>query len=100
MLYATNSWKKIMIHNGLDQYEAQSGCPIAKTYTHSEVHELLKDFENINITQEHIFPYNIVEYKKKKYVKEKWFEYMPDDMFKSLEKSLGWHLCITANKQS
>ena len=29
MLYAKNSWKKNMIDAGIDQYEAQSDCPIA-----------------------------------------------------------------------
>ena len=32
MLYAKDSWKT-MIEAGLDQPEAQYGCPIANTYT-------------------------------------------------------------------
>src|SRR5207248_699955 len=41
MLYAKNSWKDIMIGAGLDQPEAQAGCPIAFTYTMDEARELL-----------------------------------------------------------
>ena len=33
MLYAKHSWKAAMIDAGMDQPEAQSGCPIAFTYT-------------------------------------------------------------------
>ena len=42
MLYARNSWKNIMIEAGFDQPEAQSGCPVAFTYTNSRC-ESLKD---------------------------------------------------------
>ena len=69
MLYAKNSWKYFEIIEGLDQYEAQYGVPIANVYTHQEVYELLKDFKNINITQKHIFPYKIEEYKNYIYKK-------------------------------
>lgn len=96
MIYAKNSWKNIMIDCNLDQPESQSGCPIATTYTEDEARELLKDFQIIDLKQEHIFPYKIKEYKLGKYVKNPWFETMPINMFKQLEKKLGWHLLITA----
>ena len=98
MLYASNSWKKIMIDNEKSQYEAQNNCPLANTYTKEEVYNLLTKFTNIKIEQHHIFPYIISEYKKYNYTKEKWFEHMPSEIFNILEKNLGWHLCITANK--
>ncbi|PCJ50625.1 MAG: methyltransferase type 12 [Gammaproteobacteria bacterium] len=96
MLYARNSWKAHMINAGYDQPEAQFGCPIADTYTREQVHKILQGFKVISITQDHIFPYKIPDYKTYNYVKEDWFEAMPEDMFRSLEKSLGWHLLITA----
>jgi len=95
MLYARNSWKFFKIQNNLDQYEAQNNVPIANTYTKEEVYELLKDFNNIEINQTHIFPYKIKEYKEHKYVKEDYFEVMPTELFQCLEKNLGWHLLIT-----
>jgi ubiquinone/menaquinone biosynthesis C-methylase UbiE len=98
MLYATNSWKKIMIDVGLDQYEAQPNTPIAYTYTNEEVNKLLSEFTNINIEQTHLFPYKIPEYKNNIYAKEPWFENMPELMFDTLKTKLGWHLCITCNK--
>lgn len=96
MIYAKNSWKNIMIEAGLDQPEAQYGCPIAYTYTRDEARELLNGFEICSIEQDHIFPYQVEQYKLGKYVKNQWFETMPEKMFKILEKKLGWHLLITA----
>ena len=100
MLYARNSWKYFKILDGLDQYEAQNNVPIANTYTHNEVNELLikHHFKNISIQQTHIFPYKIPEYKRNEYVKEDYFQSMPRELFACLNKNLGWHLCITCNK--
>jgi len=98
MVYAKNSWKKMMIDENLDQYEAQTNCPVAFTYTNEQIYDMFNNFKNINIYQKHIFPYKIPEYKKYEYKKEDWFENMPDNIFKVLEKKLGWHLCITCEK--
>jgi len=98
MVYAENSWKKILIDKEQEQYEAQNGCPLAYTYTNNQIYDLLKDYKNIQIKQTHIFPYKIEEYKKGIYIKEDWFEAMPQHMFNILEEKLGWHLCVTCNK--
>ena len=96
MLYAKDSWKSYMIDSGLDQPEAQYGCPIANTYTKNEVGDLLEGYDIISIEQDHIFPYQIEQYKKGEYIKQPWFESMSPKMFRTLEKNLGWHLLITA----
>ena len=96
MIYAKDSWKNIMIENGFDQPEAQSGCPIAFTYTREEAKKLLDGFDIIDMQQEHIFPYEIESYRKNNHVKVPWFANMPEDMFKAIEKRLGWHMLITA----
>ena len=96
MLYAKDSWKNYMIESGLDQPEAQYGCPIANTYTKNEVVDLLEGYDIISIEQDHIFPYQIEPYKEGEYVKQPWFDSMPPEMFRTLEKNLGWHLLITA----
>ena len=95
MLYAKDSWKNYMIEAGHDQPEAQYGCPIANTYTNDEVRELLDGFD-VSIEQYHIFPYQIEPYKRGEFVKQPWFEAMPDEIFEVLKKNLGWHLLITA----
>ena len=96
MLYAKNSWKNYMIDAGLDQPEAQYGCPIANTYTKEDVVELLDGYDVLSIEQDHIFPYQVEPYKRGEYIKQPWFEAMSPEMFRALEKNLGWHLLITA----
>lgn len=99
MLYALNSLKAILIQAGLEQPEAQYGCPIANTYTKEQIYQLLSDFEVTSIHQDHIFPYIIDEYKNYRYKKEPWIEAMPEKMFSVLEHELGWHLLIKARLQ-
>lgn len=97
MLYARDSWKNAMIDARLDQPEAQSGCPIARTYTPEQVVQLLSPhFRVESIEQTHIFPWKIEDYVEHRYVKQPWFEAMPDDVFQALQKRFGWHLLIVA----
>lgn len=96
MLYAKHSWKNIMIEAGFDQPEAQSGCPIAFTYTTDEVRDLLKGFHILEIRQDHIFPFVAEKYVKYEYEIVPWFAAMPKNMFAVLEKKLGWHMLISA----
>ncbi len=96
MLYARNSWKATMIEAGLDQPEAQYGCPIANSYTPEEAAAIMPDFKIQKIEQDHIFPYQVAAYKNHNYKREPWFDAMPAPMFRALERRLGWHLLITA----
>jgi 2-polyprenyl-3-methyl-5-hydroxy-6-metoxy-1,4-benzoquinol methylase len=97
MVYAQHSWKNYMIEAGLDQPEAQWGCPIVHTYTKQSLTDLIgPDFMIESITQDHIFPYEIEAYKRKQYELQPWFQHMPKQMFTVLEKHLGWHLMVTA----
>lgn len=96
MVYAENSWKNAMIKAGLDQPEAQYGCPIANTYTNIEIETVLSEagFSVIDLMQDHVFPYAVEEYKKYVYVREPWFDAMTPEVFMAIEKQLGWHLLI------
>lgn len=97
MVYAKRSWKAAMIAAGLDQPEAQFGCPIAYTYEERDVRDLLDGmFEVTDLRQDHIFPYQVEHYVNYEYVRQPWFQAMPEEMFCALEKSLGWHMLITA----
>jgi SAM-dependent methyltransferase len=99
MLYNKRSWKAFMIQCGLDQFEAQSGCPLAFTYDYDDCNSLLTpQFTILSIDTAHIFPYQISEYKKNVYVREPWFNSMPEIMFNKLENELGWHILIRAIK--
>jgi SAM-dependent methyltransferase len=97
MLYAENSWKAMMIEAGFDQPEAQSGCPIATTYTREMVEELFSGlFQVVSAEQNHIFPYQVEKYIKYEYEPEPWFGAMPPGMYQALERRLGWHYLIVA----
>lgn len=98
MLYASNSWKDTMIEAGFDQPEAQSGCPIAFTYTADEVRAMLArtGFAAVEIRQDHIFPYVVEKYIRYEYELQPWFAAMPQAMFRALEQRFGWHMLITA----
>ena len=100
MLYAKNSWKAIMIDGDLDQPEAQAGCPIATTYSPEMIDTLLKGlFRLSSIEQTHIFPYKIEKYIRYEYELEPWFAAMTLEMFKALERRLGWHYLIVAHPE-
>ncbi len=98
MLYARDSWKDTMIGAGFDQPEAQSGCPIAFTYSQAEVRHMLRanDFLATEISQDHIFPYVIEKYINDEYELQPWFAAMPQPMFRALERRFGWHMLIVA----
>ena len=99
MVYSANSWKQAMINEGLDQPEAQYGCPIANSYTKIQIQEILKNtgFKANSISKDHIFQFDIDKYKNYEYKKVPWFESMPGEIINVLEKNFGWHLLIDAS---
>jgi len=109
MVYYRYSWKVlwIIMTYGKGQFwrmnelvaaysEAQAGCPVTYIYSKQEARNLLEGFEIVDMQVDHIFPYYIPDYKQYKYTKEWYFRWMPQPLFRWLEKSFGWHLCITA----
>jgi SAM-dependent methyltransferase len=98
MLYSQNSWKNLMIYLGLDQPEAQSGCPVANTYTFDQIRTLLSDFD-LDLKKDHIFQYEIESYKKYKYEKTWFWKNMPECITRFLETRLGWHTLIHGIKK-
>lgn len=78
--------------------EAQTGCPIAYTYTRQEGRELLErhGFKVTKVEVDHIFPYRIRDYVQYRYVREPYLAWMPQPMFRALERRIGWHLLLTA----
>jgi 2-polyprenyl-3-methyl-5-hydroxy-6-metoxy-1,4-benzoquinol methylase len=98
MVYHRHSWKALAIRLGRDQPEAQSGCPIARTYTRSEIRQMLDTagFEVVSVEVDHIFPYSIPEYREGRFVKRWYFRWMPQVLFRWLERHCGWHLLIDA----
>jgi SAM-dependent methyltransferase len=99
MVYAKNSWKQAMINRGLDQFEAQAGCPYAKSYSKDDILDLLgSKFHLERLRQDHCFMYNVEAYKQGRYELEPWFEAMPEAMREAVKEYLGWHLLVKAKK--
>ncbi|MDQ3799085.1 MAG: class I SAM-dependent methyltransferase [Acidobacteriota bacterium] len=110
MVYYRYAWKVfwILMKEGkgtfwnLDRHiarssEAQTGCPVTYSYTKKTIHDLLGDgFKAEDVFVDHIFPYRIPDYVKYEYVKEWYFRYLPENVFRALERKFGWHLCVTA----
>jgi len=97
MLYAKNSWKRIMIDAGFDQPEAQAGCPLATVYSYEMIKHLFSGlFDVMSAEQTHIFPFIIEKYLQFQYEIQPWFRAMPKAMFQALERNLGWHYLVVS----
>ena len=78
--------------------EAQTGCPVTYTYSRTEGRKLLElhGFHVTDVRVEHIFPYSIRDYVEYRYVKKLYFRWLPQGLFRALERQVGWHLLLTA----
>jgi len=80
--------------------EAQTGCPVTYSYSRRTVRDLLEGFTVASAKVDHIFPYSIPEYKRYEYRKVWYFRALPANVFRWLERRLGWHLCVEARPNS
>jgi len=109
MVYNRNSYKTwwIILKYGKGQFwkkdqliakysEAQTGSPVTYSYTKKTIYNFLKGFDIDYMFYDHIFPYSIPEYKKYEYKKVWFFRIVPKRIFRWMEKTFGWHLCVTA----
>ena len=49
---------------------------------------------------DHVFPYRVRDYVEYRYVKEPYFRWMPEPLFRAFERRFGWHLLVTAQAPS
>jgi 2-polyprenyl-3-methyl-5-hydroxy-6-metoxy-1,4-benzoquinol methylase len=111
MVYHRHSWKVFWIVGAqgrgrfwktdelvAEHSEAQTGCPVTFSYTRSEVRELVErsGFQVEELRVDHVFPYRIRDYVEYRYVKEPYFRWMPEPLFREFAHRLGWHLLVTA----
>jgi 2-polyprenyl-3-methyl-5-hydroxy-6-metoxy-1,4-benzoquinol methylase len=97
LMRETGDWDFSKIDALISNYsEAQTGCPVTYSYTFDELAQLLHGFEITRIEKDHIFCWDIDEYKQHRYVKEKCWKDVPEEEFRNLEKELGWHTCAVA----
>jgi 2-polyprenyl-3-methyl-5-hydroxy-6-metoxy-1,4-benzoquinol methylase len=111
MVYNRRSWKVLwmVLKYGKGNFrqtrrliaehsESQFGSPVTYAYTKAELRELLSrsGFRVTDMFVDHIFPWRIKDYLQYRYVKVWYFRWLPDRVFRMLERRLGWHLCATA----
>jgi len=111
MLYSKISYKLfwVMMENDIKEIndmenlirknaEAQYNCPVAYTYTFDEIKDMLISvgIKVKKIWKDHIFSYDIENYKKNIYVKDKYWKNVDEKLFKQFEKELGWHTMVIA----
>ena len=111
MVYHRRSWKVfwIVAAQGRGRFwrtdefvamhsEAQTGCPVTFSYSRAEGRRLVEraGFRVTDVHVDHIFPYRIGDYVEYRYVREPWFRWMPERLFRAFERRFGWHLMVTA----
>lgn len=113
MLYSKISYKLfwVMMENDVHKMsnmedlirqnaEAQYNCPVAYTYTFGEIRDLVSKhgIEVEKIWKDHIFTYDIPNYKKNIYTKDRYWKDVDPMLFKQFEEELGWHTLVVARK--
>jgi len=111
MVYHRHSWKVLWIlaAEGRGRFwnaddliakysEAQTGCPVTYSYSRREGRELVErsGFHVEDVSVDHVFPYRVRDYVQYRYVKDPYFRWMPERVFRAFERQFGWHLLITA----
>jgi 2-polyprenyl-3-methyl-5-hydroxy-6-metoxy-1,4-benzoquinol methylase len=111
MVYHRRSWKVfwIVLIQGRGRFwktdelvatysEAQTGCPVTFSYTRRQGREFVEraGFRVTDVRVDHVFPYRIPDYVEYRYVKQWYFRWMPERLFRAFEQRFGWHLMITA----
>jgi SAM-dependent methyltransferase len=114
MLYHRYSWKvlAILLREGCgrfwqldrlvaDNSEAQTGCPVTFIYSIPQARRLVEraGLRVTDVFVDHVFPYRVSDYVQYHYKKVVHFRYLPQPVFRWLERRLGWHLCLTAVKE-
>ena len=111
MVYNRRSWKVfwIVVTQGHGRFwktdqlvathsEAQTGCPVTFSYSRRQGRRFVESagFRVTDVSVDHVFPYRIPDYVEHRYVKQWYFRWMPERMFRAFEQRFGWHLLITA----
>ncbi len=109
MLYSKWSWKVLWIimtygkgafwraDELVSSYsEAQTGSPVTYYYSFKDIRRLMSHFQIIEMRKEHIFPYIIERYINYEYKWVWYFRWMPEPLFRRLERHFGWHTLLVA----
>lgn len=98
-MHEKDSWNMSKMRETIQYWaEAQSGCPVAYVYSFAEVEELLHPWFKIDkIWKDHIFTWDIDEYKQGRFEKDSAWQKVSDEELHRLERELGWHTLVYAH---
>ena len=99
-MHENNRWNMAAMDDTIREFaEAQTGCPIAYTYTFDQIRELLAPwYEVTDIHKDHIFKWDVEKYTRYEYeIDDAWKGVSPEN-FRALEKELGWHTLVKAKR--
>jgi len=111
MVYSKVSYKLfwLMLENNIkdlsegfklvsNESEAKSNCPMTHIYSFDDIKNKLLDerFKIMKIWKDHIFTYDIENYKKNIYIKDEYWKNISNEKIKELEPELGWHTMVIA----
>jgi len=99
-MHTYNLWDLSKMDNTIREFaEAQTGCPVAYTYTFDEIRELLSPWYTIQeMEKDHIFIWNVEKYINHEYEIDSAWKDVSESNFKALKKELGWHTLIRATR--
>src|SRR6185503_5796848 len=101
-----NYWGEMILHRGIlraellrgrsqeeimsrwVEYSEHGGRPLVKAYTRAEAREMFKDFHTVTIQTEQLIRAELPVVGR----------FIPEGLFRTLRRSLGWNLIITATK--
>ena len=100
-MHTENRWDLSKMNDTIREFaEAQTGCPVAYTYTFDEVRELLSPWYDVTeIRKDHIFKWDVSKYIQHEYEIDPAWKGVPESDFRALEKELGWHTLVKAVKK-
>ena len=98
VMHESNQWNISQMRQLIEKYsEAQTGSPCTYVYTYDEVGQLLEPYFKIKkIWKDHIFTWDIDEYKRGNFVRADSWKDITDQQLKALESELGWHTLVIA----
>jgi len=81
-----------------NQSESQENCPMTHIYDFDDIRNNLLDerFNILKMWKDHIFIYDIENYKKNIYIKDIYWKYISNDEIKKIANELGWHTMVIA----
>jgi SAM-dependent methyltransferase len=109
MLYSKWSWKAlwIVLKYGQGAFwrapelirrysEAQMGSPVTFCYSFADIRRLMAGYDIVRMWKDHIFPFALEKYVNYQYEWLWYFRIFPRQVFRRLERLLGWHTLVVA----